>query len=74
MVMLNYTVNLYIISVSFPSSYSDTAPFRQRRNLQSTLAAERKKVILYCRREALNRRTKEIAAGVKEARAMAKHK
>ncbi|CAM9234084.1 unnamed protein product, partial [Ascophyllum nodosum] len=46
----------------------------QRRNLQSTLAAERKKVILYCRREAIERRTKDIAEGAKEARNMNKHK
>ncbi len=43
---------------------------RERRNLLSTLAAERKKVILYCRREAIKRRTKDIAASAKEARKM----
>eukprot|EP00903_Cladosiphon_okamuranus_P007130 g6927.t1 len=42
----------------------------ERRNLLSTLAAERKKVILYCRREAIKRRTKDIAASAKEARKM----
>ena len=47
---------------------------RERRNLLSTLAAERKKVILYCRREAVKRRTKDIAAGAKEARNMNAHK
>ncbi|CAN0417932.1 unnamed protein product, partial [Ectocarpus sp. 12 AP-2014] len=46
----------------------------ERRNLVSTLAAERKKVILYCRREATKRRTKDIAAGAKEARKMNAHK
>ncbi|CAM9702387.1 unnamed protein product, partial [Sphacelaria rigidula] len=46
----------------------------QTRNLQSTLAAERKKVILYCRREAIKRRTKDIIAAAKEARRMAKNK
>ncbi|CAM9483398.1 unnamed protein product [Ectocarpus fasciculatus] len=46
----------------------------ERRNLVSTLAAERKKVILYCRREATKRRTKDIAAGAKEARSMNAHK
>lgn len=48
-------------------------PGRERRNLLSTLAAERKKVILYCRREAIKRRTKDIAAGAKEARQMNAH-
>lgn len=54
-------------------SPSINLPCRQRRNLQSTLAAERKKVIVYCRREALKRRTKDIAAGAKEARKMKQH-
>lgn len=56
---------------------SSPAPRRivsERRNLVSTLAAERKKVILYCRREATKRRTKDIAAGAKEARKMNAHK
>ncbi|CAM9999921.1 unnamed protein product [Choristocarpus tenellus] len=46
----------------------------QRRNLQSTLAAERKKVIVYCRREALRRITIDVAERLKERKNMAKHK
>ncbi|CAM9194322.1 unnamed protein product, partial [Discosporangium mesarthrocarpum] len=46
----------------------------QRRNLASTLAAERKKVIVYCRREALKRMTQDVAAKARDERRMGKHK
>ncbi|CAM9142602.1 unnamed protein product, partial [Phaeothamnion confervicola] len=45
-----------------------------RRNLLSTLAAERKKVIVYCRREALRRSVVDVVERHKERRHLSMHK